>query len=294
MHASSSTPEPPARTPPGNGRGLGAYVIRPGEVRPGWLLLYAGTFFLQLFCGAFRAWFVSYPVLWLAFTIIGQSTSPVHDLAFLIGFGPLALSFATLILPLGGWFWEQRVGGRSPSERERLVFDDAIATLQHADPSLRPPRRWAVLDEHHFNAAVYADTLIVTRGLLESGYLEAVLAHELGHLNSSDARLTAALHRLTTPPREEVRRGLRTITLIATGGLAVWLTRAPWGAYWRSREHHADEYAVRLGQAKSLARFLETNALDDDLPVPFIWLTDASHPPVEHRIDRLSHEKNPY
>lgn len=61
--------EPPARTP-GTGRGLGAYVIRPRDVRPGWLL-YAGTFFLQLFCGAFRAWVVSYPVLRLAFTIIG-------------------------------------------------------------------------------------------------------------------------------------------------------------------------------------------------------------------------------
>lgn len=91
-----------------------------------------------------------------------------------------------------------------------------------------------------------------------------------------------------------MRRGLRTIALIATGGLAVWLTRAPWGAYGRSREHHADEYAARLGQAKSLARFLETNALDEDLPVPFVWLTDASHPPVEHRIDRLSHEQNPF
>jgi Zn-dependent protease with chaperone function len=139
-----------------------------------------------------------------------------------------------------------------------------FATLQHADPQLRPPRRWAVLDAHHYNAAVYADTLMVIRGLLESGFLEAVLAHELGHLNSSDARLTAALRRLTTPPRDEVRRGLRTITLIATGGLVVWLTRAPWGAYWRSREHHADEYAAKLGQAKSLARFLELNALDDD------------------------------
>jgi Zn-dependent protease with chaperone function len=292
MAASSSTPQTPAGTP-GSGRGLGAYVIRPRELRPGWLMLYAGTFFLQLFCASFRAWVIADPILWIAFKIIGQPTGPVHDLAFIVGFGPLALSLATLVLPLGGWFWEQRAGGRSPSERERLVFEDAIATLQHADPRLRPPRRWAVLDGHHFNAAVYADTLILTRGLLESGYLEAVLAHELGHLNTSDARLTAALHRLTTPPRGEMRRGLRTITLIATGGLAVWPTRAPWGAYWRSREHQADQYAANLGQAKSLARFLELNALDEDLPVPFVWLTDTSHPPVEHRIDRLAHLEDP-
>ena len=29
--------------------------------------------------------------------------------------------------------------------------------------------------------------------------------------------------------------------------------------------------------------------LENDLPVPFIWLTEHSHPPTEHRIDRLSY-----
>jgi Zn-dependent protease with chaperone function len=129
---------------------------------------------------------------------------------------------------------------------------------------------------------------MLTRGLLESGYLDGVLAHELGHLNSSDARLAAALTRLTTPPRARTRRGLRTISLLATGGLALWVTRAPWGVYWRAREHQADHYAAALGQAAPLARYLETNALDGDLPIPFVRLTDTSHPPTEHRIDRLS------
>lgn len=286
MPASTTTPPPPA-SGPGVLRGLGSYLIGPGDLGLGWLVLYAGTLFMQLFCGAFRAWFVAYPVLWVAFKLIGQPTGPVYYLAFAAGFGPLVLSFATLILPLGGWFWEQQIGARSPSEREQLVYQDALATLKHADSKLRPPLRWCVLDTHTLNAAVYADTLMLTRGLLESGYLEGVLAHELGHINSSDARLTAALHRLTTPPRGRIRKGLRTIALIATGGLPMLLMRAPWGAYWRAREHQADEYAAHLGQAANLARFLDTNALDDDLPVPFIWLTDTTHPHVEHRIDRL-------
>jgi Zn-dependent protease with chaperone function len=289
MHASRITPKTPVRTPRAR-RGLAAYLIRPTELRAGWLILYAATFVLQFCCAIFRG-VIAVPILLLVFVIVGQSTAPVNDIALTIAYGPLVLSLATLILPLGGWWWEQRMGGRSPSQRELLVLDDAIASLRQHDAKLRPPRRWAILEEHYFNAAVYADTLLITRGLLESGYLEAVLAHELGHLNSSDARLTAALHRLTLPPRGEVRRGLRTITLVLTGGLAVWVTRAPWGAYWRSREHHADEYAARLGQAASLARFLDTNALNDDLPVPYIWLTDTSHPPVEHRIDRLDYEQ---
>jgi Zn-dependent protease with chaperone function len=270
---------------------LGAYVIRPRDVRPTWLLLYAGTLFMQLFCATFRAWAISYPLLWVAFKLANEPTTYVHDLAFLAGYGPLALSAATLILPIGGWLWQEREGARSSSERERLVLEDALETLKHADPHVRPPRRWYVLDTHDLNAAVYADTLILTRGLLESGYLEGVLAHELGHLNTSDARVTAALHRLTTPPRRRMPKGLRLITLIATGALPMWLTRAPWGAYWRVREHEADEYAAKLGQGASLARFLETNALDNDLPVPFMWLTDTSHPHVEHRIDRLARNR---
>jgi Zn-dependent protease with chaperone function len=287
----SAKPALPPTSAARQARGLAAYLIRPRDVGVGWLVLYAGTLFMQLFCATFRAWAISYPILWITFKLAGEPVTYVHDLAFLAGYGPLILSVATLILPLGGWLWQQREGARTPSERERLVFEDALATLEHADPKLRPPKRWCVIDSHTPNAAVYADTLMLTRGLLESGYLEGVLAHELGHLNSSDARVTAALHRLTTPPRGRLPKGLRVIGLIATGGLPMWLTRAPWGAYWRVREHEADQYAARLGQGASLARFLETNALDDDLPVPFIWLTDTSHPHVEHRIDRLAKDR---
>jgi Zn-dependent protease with chaperone function len=293
MDTTSRTPETPAGTPPAVSRGLAAYVIRPGELSPGWIMLYAGTLALH-FCCAIARGTIAYPVVWLVLAILGEPTSPANDIALFVAYGPLVFSLATLVLPLGGWFWEQHTGARSPSEREQLVLDDAFASLKHADPTVRPPRRWAVLDANEYNAYVYADTMVVTRGVLESNYLEGVLAHELGHLNSSDARLTAALHRLTLPPRSRMPRGLRAITLLANGGVVVWLTRAPWGAYWRSREHHADEYAAKLGQAGNLARFLDTNALDDDLPVPYIWLTDVSHPPVEHRIDRLHHEHNPF
>jgi Zn-dependent protease with chaperone function len=170
---------------------------------------------------------VAYPTLWVGLKLIGEPTSPTNDLALLIGYGPLALSLATLIEPFGGWWWEQRAGGRTPSRREQQLYADAIATLKAADPGLRPPRRWFVLDVDQLNASVYADTLMLTRGLLESGYLDGVLAHELGHLNNSDARLAAALRRLTTPPRRQTRRGLHAIALLASGGVALWVTRAP-------------------------------------------------------------------
>lgn len=263
------------------------YMIGPKELSASWLILYGATFALQLPCAAIRA-FVAYPPLWLAFKLLGQPTSIVHDLALTVGYGPLALSLASLLLPLGGWWWEQAAGGRTPSEREQLVYEDAIAQLRLTNPKLRAPRRWFVIDEDEENAAAYADTVMISRGLLDSGHLEAVLAHELGHLNTSDARVAAALSRITTPPYGQVRRGLNTICLFATGAAGVWPMRAPWSAYWRSREHEADQYAANLGQAHALAQFLDERRAMIDLPIPFIWLTEHSHPPTEHRVERLT------
>ncbi len=265
----------------------GEYLISPKELSPSWLLLYLATFALQVPCAAIRG-FVAYPVIWLFFKLLGQPTSSVHVIALVVGYGPLALSLATLILPLGSWWWEQQAGGRSPSEREQLIYQDALAQLRQANPSLREPRRWFVLDEENEGAAAYADTLMVTRGLLDSGYLEPVLAHELGHLNTSDGRLTAALRRITTPPREQVPRGLKTLCFLATGAIGMWPLRAAWGGYWRSREHHADHYAAHLGQANTLGDFLDERRALIDLPVPFMWLSEHSHPPTEHRVDRLA------
>lgn len=246
----------------------GAYLLRAKELMPRWLPLYTATFALALLCGALRSG-IAYPLLWIAFRLLGAPVAPTNDIALLIGYGPLALSLATLIIPLG-WWWEQRGPGRTPSVHERALLADAFATLRAADPTLRPPRSWFVLETNELRAAVYADTLMLTRGLLESGYLEGVLAHEFGHLNSSDARLAAALHRLTLSPRRRAPRGLRAITIVTTGAFALWITRSLWGTYWREREHQADRFAADLGQAASLARFLETNTLDGDLPIPTV------------------------
>lgn len=275
---------------------LSSFLIRPCLLRPGWLLLYAATFAIQIFCAQARG-LIAYVALWLVFLLLGWPSAPMNALAVAIGFGPLAVSVLTLVLPLGGWWWQQRVGGRRPSARERLLLDDALQELQVVDAAVKGPRRWFVLDDGLLNAAVYADTLMVTRGLLESPWLTAVLAHELGHLHSSDGRLTAAVYRLTTPPRRQLRWHwpgrslLRAAMFIGTGELGMWAMRGPWGIYWRAREHAADRYAASLGQAEQLAEFLDINALPWDLPVPFKWLTEDSHPPAEHRIDRLYHHQ---
>jgi Zn-dependent protease with chaperone function len=262
------------------------YLIAAEEIEPGWALLYAVTFALQSLCASVRA-LAAFALLYPVHVLFGESLALLHFLSLVAGYGPLVLSLGTLILPLGSGWWRLQTGGRDPSRRERLLCDDAMSVLTRADPSLRPPRRWFVVDEPQPSAAAYADTLMITRGLLESGCLEVVLAHELGHLNSSDARLTAALHRLTTPPRRPLAFPMRAAGFVASGAVATWVMRVPWAAYWRAREFHADAYAASLGSAEALAGFLEQNALDDDLPVPFAWLSARSHPPTEYRIDRL-------
>jgi Zn-dependent protease with chaperone function len=268
---------------------LSAHLIRPGDLNPGWVLLYAVTLALQAFCAWLRA-LAAALVLLIVNWIAGWSL-PIDALPLVIGFMPLAISLATLTLPLGGWWFQQQQGGRRPSERERAVFEAAFEQLRGANPDLRAPRRWFVVEGPEANACAYADTLMVTRGLLESPSFPAVLAHELGHLNSSDARVTAAIHRMTTPPREPMEFPFRLIAFLISGRAAMTLVRTPWAIYWRRREAVADAYAARLGQGPALAGYLDTHALAGDLPTPFKDFGDTSHPWTEHRIEELEAEE---
>jgi Zn-dependent protease with chaperone function len=248
--------------------------------------LYAASLAVQLVCAYARA-LAAMPLLWLVLTLLGRSTAPMYTLALLAGFAPLALSVLTLAFPRGGLWWQAQSGGRAPSGRERLIYEDALSVIREADASVRAPRRWFVLDEPQPAGAAYGDAVMLSRGLLESGWLEPVLAHELGHVNSFDARLTAAVWRLRTPSVPSLRLPLRVAGALLSGEAGAWLMRVPWANFWRAREFAADAFAARLGQGEALAGFLESNALADDGPVPFAWLRDHSHPSTEHRIERL-------
>jgi Zn-dependent protease with chaperone function len=239
-----------------------------------------------------------------------------------LGEAPTMWAIFALFSPAGGgWWWRQNLGGRNPSEREQLAYQDAIDLLGHHTTQPLPlPKRWFVMDTPQPDAAVCGDALMLSRGLFESEFLPAVIAHELGHLASTDGKLTAALNRLVInppprpPPQEPVPPepaprevvflaanrimftllGLRLLAWLirstirfAQGGIGLRLTGPAWGAYWRAREYTADHYAATLGQADELADFLELHALIHDHPVPQIWLTEHTHPPTELRIARL-------
>jgi Zn-dependent protease with chaperone function len=254
--------------------------------------------------------------------------SPSWALVALI---PTAWSVLALFNPAGGaWWWRTRAGGREPSKREQLAYQDAVELLQsNTSRPLPLPAHWFVIDSPQPDAAACGNALMISRGLFETDHLPAVLAHELGHLGSPDARLTTAINRLivfSTPFRASAETGrqrpqiellprlqytprpasdvfdlepaltqalfgfarfLFIMSLFAKGGLGLWLTGPIWGRYWREREYHADQYAAELGQAEELADFLEIHALIHDNPIPFLWLSEHTHPPTELRLDRL-------
>lgn len=125
---------------------------------------------------------------------------------------PTLWSAAALASPAGGgWWWQQKLGGRRPSLREYAAYRAAMETLQAGTTIPLPqPKRWFVVDESTPDAAVCGDALMLTRGLLEGPDLPAALAHQLGHMQGMDARLTAALDRLVlsggTQPRANVEK----------------------------------------------------------------------------------------
>ena len=269
-------------------------------------------------------------VLLVAFVgiVVGLAGGPAlsSETWFLIALAPTLWSMFALISPAGsGWWWRQHTGGREPSQREQLAYQDAVGHLQAYSPDkpLPLPASWFVVDEQQPDAGVCGDSLMLSRGLLEIDVAE-VLGHELNHLGSLDGRITLALNRLVihqaprppkdpedpntegpgvvdvvgnihvTPKTIDILTGLvvfswacRKILSFARGGLALRITAPLWGSYWREREYAADAYAASLGQADELADFLQVHALPYDHPIPFIGLTDTDHDFTELRIDKL-------
>lgn len=240
---------------------------------------------------------------WIGWKLEGPTTG------YVLAFGPLVWSLAALVgIPSGGTLTRLELGARTPSERERTAIEAALDLLIR--PRVRRPRRVYVIDAPTINAHVVGTTLYVERGLIAAPDLPAVLAHELGHLNSLDGRLTHATRRLMFPGTLLLGRlgvinaalsmnyhplgkvsgcgcvGFYLALIIGyLGGVGTWLLLGPlWTRYWRQREYQADAYAARLGQAGPLADALEDQVFHD---VATPWQRGRTHPYTEQRIERL-------
>ncbi len=214
--------------------------------------------------------------LYLALRAGGTSGSEANTTAAWVAgtvcFAPCVLSVLALLgLPGGAGLTRLRLGARRPSPRERDALDAALAVLPGTVPA---PRTVLVIDHPTPQAFVVGSALYLHRGVVWDPALPGVLAHELGHLNALDARLTLAARRLA--PVEPLA--------LLLGGLSLALLAPLWAVWERHREFAADAYAAHLGQAHTLAAFLEREQFFD-VAVPF--LGERTHPYVEQRLARL-------
>lgn len=271
-----------------------------------------GLFLLTLtgegILGAGARWLLAYLGAAAAGAVIPLPLAAAQ-VAIAVAFAPLAWSVFGLLFPGRGSVWRRRLGARRPTSEEAMAIEDARQMLRGVDPSLPEASRVCVLDDPLPMAAARGLTVVLSRGLLESDAVPAVLAHELGHTRSLDGRLTEALERLEPwgdplapiDPRAGAearaafaadRGGLllgcaRWILRLAGGGCAERLLSPLWCAYWRRREYAADAHAASLGQAEDLARHLTDMELPFDVPHRRLLLNLAEHPPVAFRIERL-------
>ena len=267
-----------------------------GAISPVGIGLYAITLAAHWFSAVAR-----YLILSIVLGLIGLLTGwpiPVNTIALVLALAPLAISLLAvicppLIAPLDGRWWEISTGGRPPEQDEHEAFQEAFHALQEIDPRLRPPRHWFVAEESGQNAAAYSSSLRVDRGLLESPYAPAVIAHELGHLRTTDAHLTSALNLLLIIPMDTPilhplwSLPFRGLAWFASGQAVQWFTANAWETYWRSREFAADQYAARLGQGPALARTLEHGSLPYERSIRNMRFSRASHPYTKPRIAKL-------
>ncbi len=174
--------------------------------QPGGLLLYMLTLAIELPVIAVRVLIVAFVGI-----VVGIAGGPVlpSNVLFLIALAPTLWSVFALVSPAGsGWWWRQHAGGREPSQREQLAYQDAVEHLQAQSFEPLPlPGSWFVVDLEWPDVGVCGDSLMVSSGLLGTGYPPCVFGHELKHLGSLDGRITLALnrfviHQAPRPPKE--------------------------------------------------------------------------------------------
>ncbi len=260
-----------------------------------------GLYALTLACelpGVLVRAYTGFFAFWLLATLSGIALTLRTTVAFACGLAPIAWSASALVWPASGaWGWRLASGARAPSQRERQACADALAALRASAPRSLPNARLLVLDDPRPRACACGDALMLTRALISHPALAAVLAHELGHLATLDARLALAVGRLMRwrrplpqPDHSGHGSGLGArsrLWWLARGGLGALVLRALWASWWRRREHAADAYAARLGQALELAAFLESELLGEEQAVPLLWLSAHPSPYAELRIERL-------
>jgi len=232
----------------------------------------------------------------------------------IFAFYPLAISLYALVSPSSGFILTRlSFGARDPSEHEAERLRYTIEQIRGASSAaLYLPTAYYVINHTFPIAYSLGTTLYVTDALIQSPFLAPVLAHEFGHINSSDARMQLALTSLTLSWLQLLAGGLGSgavsgmfssavrgnvggalfmggmasvagLSFLSRGGIGLGLLRPLWSQYWQGRDYVADQFAADCGEADGLAEYLEKYDAFDDGSL----FAAPSKPFTELRIDRL-------
>lgn len=266
-------------------------------------VLYGITVLLQV-PAVLARWLIAY----VAFAVTEvELLGSVSRTAWAAAIAPIVWSSLAFKFPGKGVVWCCRyIGAREPSELERKRFARAFKGLSLSEKLDIATVTVYVIDHPAFFSFSWGRAIVVSRPLVESDFLRAVLAHELCHVNFYDARVCQALSRLVIwgdpfrpSEKEQHQRVTGFVTLVIwahrwlfriAGGR--WLLNFPplkaaWAAYFRKCEIAADAFAARAGQGPALARYLKAHAQQLEQPNPRLVFNLREYEPVAHRIARL-------
>jgi hypothetical protein len=226
--------------------------------------------------------------------------------------GPPVMSLLRLLgLRGGAWFDAWAMGARKPSQREMDAYLAALTIACGNRDDIQVPDRIYVLDGYEEQGFVIGRVLYLGRPLLHgSPHLIAVLAHQLGWINSASGRVVMALRALTVPPvyllsyvLEQTAPGAVALRVaagggyagavgawvasfllaVASGGIGQLILYPFWVGFFRQATYEADAFARALGHRHALVAYLEHHE-HFDVAVPFFF---TPRPYCELRIDRL-------
>jgi hypothetical protein len=246
------------------------------------LALYGDALFLELIPTGLR-----FGVCLALISFLGVLTPidlPATPISFLLAGWPLLWSALALRFPGRGDYWQRRAGARRPSLQDAERIYECMPNPPDF-PSETLKLECSVIDDAlRFEGALGGAT-VVSSGLIDADYFEAVLDHAFWHIRTLDARLSEAFRRMgpwedPLAPAEGVKgaavadhnyrlvRWLRWLLVGAGGGFGPWALDLPLSWYWREREFAADAAAVSSNNGPGIVASLEEEKGLTDRPRP--------------------------